>query len=801
MIALKLRRSVLTLIIVGLMVGAFLIPPMLAQAANPGVPRVYVNNGQHLSAQYPYLVDGVRAQSGTLGEEGCTAFFDAGTGTLTLWDYDGGNIYAAQDVKRDLHIKLVGDNNNIFIYNVSFGISNTGGGDISITAEDAARLRVTVRGSGKVRGITVDEGLSQGSITIGGKAEVSVQAETTATTYLGQPVAGLCAPKGVALEDSASLNITNCISNDVAGTALGIYALEGPVTSDTDGRVIINCSHSANTLGSVAIQAGVITLTRAELLKLSWAGGGHPYTGTLTYDPARFAVINDSTNRVATYRRGDPCDLRVINGFIDRGFYPNDITTGQFLEDDEVEIYARGDIINYVFDHWSDTEYGEPCVNFINGTTVHSPRASFLMSPEEANLQANYRSTLFAVQPLFDRANSKVTWTLTQPISGGVLEHKGELGWYSSKSVDGNAGEVTVSNTPSEQPDGTYRLRFIDNSGTPGFREHYSEEFIIDWFDPGAVTGLTLEPTAISLQVGETAVLTATVEPAAATNKKVWWSSSDSNVVAVDEEGGLTAVGVGEAYVTARTDEGNFSDYCVVTVSPVPVTGVTLDQTAISLDVGETAVLTATVLPANATNRNVSWQSDDIAVAYVDQWGEVLGSSPGTTTIRVFTAEGNFSASCQVTVLGSYSVTVINGSGSGTYRTGETVLIEADDPPEGKIFHKWISNEVTFANATAARTSFVMPDHDVYVEATFQDPPDIAPGDLNNDGVVNVQDAIWLLKSIAGTVELTPAQEVAADVNGDGKVNIVDAVLILRYSADLTKLSPSLHKEGDLFLL
>ncbi|NLA27383.1 MAG: hypothetical protein GX878_08325, partial [Firmicutes bacterium] len=750
------------------------------------VPRVYVNNGQHLSAQYPYLVDGVRAQSGTLGEEGCTAFFEAGTGTLTLCDYDGGNIYAAQDVKRDLHIKLVGDNNKIFIYNVSFGISNTGGGDISITAEEAARLRVTVRGSGKVRGITVDEGRSQGSITIGGKAEVSVQAETTATTYLGQPVAGLCAPKGVALEDSASLNITNCISNDLAGPAFGIYALEGPVNINTDGRVIINCGHAANTYGSVAIRTGVVTLPRAELLKLSWAGGGHPYSGELTYDPARFAVINDSTNRVATYRRGDPCDLRVINGFIDRGFGANDINTGQFLEDDEIKIYARGDIINYVFDHWSDTEYGEPCVNFINGTTVHSSRASFLMSPEEANLQANYRSTLFAVQPLFDRANSKVTWTLTQPISGGVLEREGELGWYSSIPVDGNAGEVAVLNTPGQQPGGTYRLKFIDNSGTPGFQEHYSEEFIIDWFDPGAVTGLTLESTAISLQVGESVVLTATVEPATATNKKVWWSSSDNDVVAVDDEGGLTAVGIGTASVEARTDEGNFTAYCEVTVSPVPVTGVTLDQTAISLGVSETVELIAAVLPANATNRNVFWQSDNPDVALVNQWGKVVGYSPGTTTIRVFTEDGGFSAFCQVTVLGSYYVTVINGSGSGTHRTGDAVVIKADDPPEGKIFHRWISSDgVTFASAKAAQTSFIMPDHTVTVEATFQELPDVTPGDLTGDGEVNVQDAIWLLRSIVGLVELTPAQEAAADVNGDGLLNVADAILILRYIVGL----------------
>ncbi|HQK38068.1 MAG TPA: Ig-like domain-containing protein, partial [Bacteroidales bacterium] len=94
----------------------------------------------------------------------------------------------------------------------------------------------------------------------------------------------------------------------------------------------------------------------------------------------------------------------------------------------------------------------------------------------------------------------------------------------------------------------------------------------------------------------------------------------------------------------------------------VPVTGVTVNPTSLSLTVGQTGQLTATVQPADATNKNVSWSSSNTSVATVNSSGLVTAIAAGNATITVTTQDGGKTASCAVTVTagggGSYTITV-----------------------------------------------------------------------------------------------------------------------------------------------
>ena len=117
-----------------------------------------------------------------------------------------------------------------------------------------------------------------------------------------------------------------------------------------------------------------------------------------------------------------------------------------------------------------------------------------------------------------------------------------------------------------------------------------------------------LDKTALSLAVGETVQLTATVKPDDATDKNVAWTSSDESVAKVDN-GKVTAVKSGKAMITAKC--GGKTAECVVTVT-VPVSSITLDKTALSLAVGESTTLTATVKPDDATDKNVAWYSNTV---------------------------------------------------------------------------------------------------------------------------------------------------------------------------------------------
>lgn len=165
---------------------------------------------------------------------------------------------------------------------------------------------------------------------------------------------------------------------------------------------------------------------------------------------------------------------------------------------------------------------------------------------------------------------------------------------------------------------------------------------------PIDATGITLSSTSLTLTIGETATLTANVLPEEATNKSVTWTSSNTAVASVDTNGKVTTTGVGSATITATTHNG-FSATCQVTVTPVMPASVTLSQTSLALNIGETATLIATVLPAEASDKSVSWQTDNANIATVNANGVVTAKAEGTANISAVTVNG-LRASCQVTV-------------------------------------------------------------------------------------------------------------------------------------------------------
>ena len=190
-----------------------------------------------------------------------------------------------------------------------------------------------------------------------------------------------------------------------------------------------------------------------------------------------------------------------------------------------------------------------------------------------------------------------------------------------------------------------------------------------------AVTGITLNPTSVTITVGETATLTATVSPADATDKTVTWSSSDAKIATV-KDGTVTAVAAGTTKITATA--GGKTATCEVTVKAkeVPVTGITLDPTSVSIEEGQTATLTATVSPADATDKTVTWTSSDTKVATVRD-GTVTAIAVGTATITA--KAGDKTATCQVTVKAvEFPVTNINIiQTSISIEVGDTFMLTA----------------------------------------------------------------------------------------------------------------------------
>ena len=168
---------------------------------------------------------------------------------------------------------------------------------------------------------------------------------------------------------------------------------------------------------------------------------------------------------------------------------------------------------------------------------------------------------------------------------------------------------------------------------------------------PVAVESVTVSPQNLELKVGETATLTARIQPSNAQGTLSWTSSNTA--VASVANGTVTAVAAGSATITASA--GGKSASCQVTVKAtqtvVEVESVTLDRHEMTLTEGETNRLVATVSPSNATDKTISWATSNPAIVSVDKEGNVKGVAVGTATVAA--SHGNLSDACKITVTAS----------------------------------------------------------------------------------------------------------------------------------------------------
>ena len=172
------------------------------------------------------------------------------------------------------------------------------------------------------------------------------------------------------------------------------------------------------------------------------------------------------------------------------------------------------------------------------------------------------------------------------------------------------------------------------------------------------VQSITVTPTSITAKVGEGPIqLTATVLPSNATNKTVTWISKNEQVVKVDSSGKVTIIGAGETAIEAKAGEKTFTVQVKIEAQSqqpqepqdVPVQSITVTPGSITAKVGEGPIqLTATVLPANATSKTVTWTSKNEQVVKVDSSGKVTIIGAGDTAIEAKAGEKTFTVQVKI---------------------------------------------------------------------------------------------------------------------------------------------------------
>ena len=208
------------------------------------------------------------------------------------------------------------------------------------------------------------------------------------------------------------------------------------------------------------------------------------------------------------------------------------------------------------------------------------------------------------------------------------------------ESADTKVVSVASDGTVTAIGPGTTTVKATTNDGS------FTSNCVVSVKSPAQ--HVSLDKTSLKLLEGESGKLTATVYPLNSTQKTLTWVSDHPDVASVDNEGNVTARKAGTATVTVKVAE-NVTAVCKVTVIS-RVTGISLSETTVELKPGETHQLTATVLPQNASNAEVTWYSDKESVATVSQSGLVTGVGPGETTVHAVTTDGGKMASCLVKV-------------------------------------------------------------------------------------------------------------------------------------------------------
>ena len=476
----------------------------------------------------------------------------------------------------------------------------------------------------------------------------------------------------------ASLNITGNGSLIVTGTnSHGLFVKSGTGNASltiNDASVVANTTHTYSGPAGICVQSSV-SATSSPNLSLAVDGGSLTASGTGNSDGILLYVgSSQATGATTSLTVTDNAIVRAKNGIkaerVDKptpsgagivfdggkGTVYGDVTLQENLEIGEDESLAIGDGASLTIGNDATLTNEGTVTNSgtltNNGTINNSgtlpdniqgtaPPSITTTSLAGGAVGTAYNATLGA-------SGENITWTWAA-VTGSSLPPGLEL------STSG-----VISGTPTAQGTSNFTVTASNNGGS----DSKPLSITISSATNIPVQSVSLDKTSLELTEGGTGTLIATVEPNNATNKNVTWSTSNASIATVNN-GEVTAVSAGTATITATADGKSATCTVTVTAATVPVTGVTLNKTSTSLYVGDTETLTPTITPDNATNKNVTWSSDDTSVATVDASGLVTAVARGTAVITATAADGSgANASCTVTV-SRYS----SGGGSSSSST------------------------------------------------------------------------------------------------------------------------------------
>ena len=283
------------------------------------------------------------------------------------------------------------------------------------------------------------------------------------------------------------------------------------------------------------------------------------------------------------------------------------------------------------------------------------------------------------------------------------------------------------------------------------------------------VEKITLSLDKTTINKGERIKIKANISPEDAVDKTLKYSSDNTSVATVSSDGYIQGISSGSAKITAKASNGVTGTINIKVYSPV--TDIITSTDNIVLQIGETYKINATVIPDDADNKNILYNSENSGIAKVDEQGIVTGETEGETSINAVSGEGTISKKIKVKVIPQIQEGEIIIDESLYVEGNEISGVENKNNTADKILNKIKTNySVEIYNSKGSK--------------------------ISGNELVGTGSVIKVLNNKDLVMEYNVIMY--GDVNGDGKINSVDLLVLQRHILEIEKFSGVFLKAGNI---
>ncbi len=311
---------------------------------------------------------------------------------------------------------------------------------------------------------------------------------------------------------------------------------------------------------------------------------------------------------------------------------------------------------------------------------------------------------------------------------------------------------------------------------------------------------LSLDKTTINKNESEK--LKIEILPEEAKDQKITFSSSNPNIISVDQSGNIFGVSSGEATITATAENGVKGSITLNVYSKVEE--IKLDIENLTLQEGESYNLKATIYPEDATNKNITFDSENNDIATVNQSGKITAIKEGTTKITVTSQE---------------SQNAQNDENKQREKNTKNNVIQQSDSNnliqksvEVKVIKKLTEDELKFDESLTIQGNIIsgfnynnMTAENIknYITTIYEIKIENYSGEtIENNQLVGTGSKIKIIRTTQtnNTTETIAEYTVVlyGDVNGDGKINSVDLLVLQRHILEIQTIDEIFQKAGNI---